>query len=417
MKYMVLGIDINDRYCQMGIMENEEKGPSMISIKDEKNYEIPLVAAYDNNDNTWRFGLEAEKIKDNDGIFYFHNLLSAAVSNETGSVFGKKFYFREILKSFTKKMLTVEPLIPLLDKISTICICLEIVTSDVIAFFREIYAELQSDEAYRVWPRLSFTDCHESFYEYVIHQKEELWHYDVVVFECHSNMLLTRRLEIDRKKRPQICRVFENVDEFDRMPADEELLKLCMKELEGRIVSSVYLTGENLGKDKYKKTIHYLCMKRRVFAGRNLYVKGAILGAADKEKRSEEGAGGLNYLFLGKNKLMSNIGLNLMQGNEEKYVSLADAGISWYDVNREIELYIGLEREIRLLLTPITGKMEHNALVRLWEFPVRGERRTRIRLSMVMKDTNTIVVTVTDLGFGDFYIPLNKVIREEINVV
>ena len=54
---------------------------------------------------------------------------------------------------------------------------------------------------------------------------------------------------------------------------------------------------------------------------------------------------GKNHVYLGQDKLKSNIGMKVRRQGEESYQALLDAGINWYEAQNTMEFYLCWKEE------------------------------------------------------------------------
>ena len=156
--------------------------------------------------------------------------------------------------------------------------------------------------------------------------------------------------------------------------------------------------------------LQYICRGRRVFKGNNLYSKGAAYGALEKFCLTKEGKG---HTFLGREKLKTNIGLQILREGKEVYLPLLDAGINWYDAACEKEFYLESGSSYQVMLTPLTNVFpEREAAgkypvryekVDLFRLPLRPDGAVRLRVSMHMDQAENLHVKTEDLGFGELF--------------
>lgn len=406
---MVLGLDLNDKVTQLSYMESDAMQPETLSaVAGGDEYEIPTVLARRENDNAWVFGKEAVNLSKSLNAPLLDGLYSRALDGSMVYVGEDEYEAVDMLILFIRRVLSITALIGQWQSAERLVICVEELNEISLKLLEKVVEGID-------FPRqkVDFISKAESFYEYTIHQREELWQRDVVIFDYSDELMTVRSFSVDRTTKPAVCRIEDKKGIDIDTSNDEEFMNLCQEILEGRIVTSVYLIGDRKPEDTLKQTLRYLCMKRRVFQGGNLYTKGACYAAWDREHESDLTKA---FLFLGRDRLKSNIGLRLVRNREEVYEPLVDAGVNWYDVHEQREFYLGKERELRLLLTPLTGKNEHYAIVRLADFPARGERLTRVRLEASMIADDILRVKVRDLGFGDIFPATDRVITEDINL-
>ena len=159
-----------------------------------------------------------------------------------------------------------------------------------------------------------------------------------------------------------------------------------------------------------KESLRYLCRGRRVFQGNNLYSKGACYGILERLQESDVGK---NHVFLGNEKLKSNVGMKIMRRGRESYLALLDAGINWFEAEAQQEIYLSEENAVELVLTSLIGKTSRIARILLEELPAGI---CRIKLHLYLKDENHMIVEIEDLGFGVFREATHRVWKEEMEL-
>jgi hypothetical protein len=180
---------------------------------------------------------------------------------------------------------------------------------------------------------------------------------------------------------------------------DKELLDIGRELCEGKYISSIYLIGKKFAGDWMSESLRYLCLGRRVFQGNNLYSKGACYSVlADSQKDISE----KEYLFLGPDKLKSNIGMKVRKRGEDAYNALLDAGMEWSGVEEIFEFYLKGENNIEILVTPLIKTSAKHVFMELEQLHLEEEEVTRVRMKLTMPTENMLRIEVEDLGFGEF---------------
>ena len=155
-------------------------------------------------------------------------------------------------------------------------------------------------------------------------------------------------------------------------------------------------------------------MGRRVFQGKNMYSKGACHYGMDKLKPTE-----LNekYIFLGKDKLQFNLGMNMNRGDKEEYIALADGGENWFDISTVVEFLLSSGSRVELIVTPLDGKEIRKVNVSLDGIPVRPEKTTRLKMKVSFLSGDTVKVFIEDMGFGEIFPSSNMKWETEVKIV
>lgn len=405
----VLGYDLNDDVSQVSYCGADSALPVTLSVTaGAEKYAVPTVLAKKKGVGQWCFGEEALQLdRDGEGVLV-DCLLTKAKERRTLVIEEREFSAVSLLELFLRRTLALVNLTAQWQLADCIVITVETLDAETVAVLQEVTKGLPIEDH-----RIRFQSHMESFYDYVIHQPEELWKHEVFVLDDQKQCLKSYRLYLNRRTKPVVAFIEEK--DFDPLTEQDGKVLLTAAEelLKNRTVSSVYLIGDGFDGEWAKEALRYLCMGRRVFQGKNLYTKGACYSAMEKAE-----PGGLqdDYVYLGNDKLKSNIGMKVIGEGRERYFPLADAGVNWYDVGGEHEFLLGKEKEVRLMLTPLTGKDVRWVVIRLLDFPDRPERASRVRMRVFMESENCFCVKVHDLGFGEIFPSSGKIICEKIEL-
>ena len=270
---------------------------------------------------------------------------------------------------------------------------------------------------------ISFQSHEESIFSYLVHQPRRLMGYETQILDLTTEQLVAYRVEMNHKTRPVVVSIETTETEFYKkkhyasiMEHDRELAKLDQELAEymqgytaGRIVTSLYLIGDGFHGDWYQETLKVICRNRKVFAGDNLFGKGACFAAAERIWKGEASE---DFLYLGKDMLQYNVGIRLHDKAEEIYCPLLDAGTNWYEAAGSLAFYIEDTDEIRLQVVPIRGGKKEiviglNGLKRPY-------RSCLVEIAFSMQDKETLELTVLDHGFGSFFAPVMEPFTEQI---
>ena len=194
--------------------------------------------------------------------------------------------------------------------------------------------------------------------------------------------------------------------------------------------SSAYLTGPgfDLGRQPEGIVNALNRSKTRIFAGQNLFVKGACLMAAaefiptiDPFKRIRKhgdpsvgkAAGRSNSILACKNRVTTDIKIKAVKFGTTEEISLVDIGANIDTQEKSFECIITDKLAIQLAITPLGGRTRRE-VIELTDFPTRERKCTRVQVSLNFPSEDTCVVTVVDLGFGNFYKGSGKIVVQEI---
>lgn len=115
---------------------------------------------------------------------------------------------------------------------------------------------------------------------------------------------------------------------------------------------------------------------------------------------SEEGK---KYVYLGADKLKSNIGMKVLRRGEDSYYAILDAGSNWYETVSDFDIILEDGDTVDLIITPLTGGDVTERQVHLPGIPDRPRATTRLNIHLEMTAVNQATVTVEDKGFGELF--------------
>ncbi len=407
---MTAGLDLCDDVSQISVSKGEDGNREVTTLPvvvGSEKYCINTVAMKMKNRNDWLFGEEAMRENPEEG-YLLKDLLSLAVKKQSLELEGEVFDTAWILSGFIKSMLRRVTSSASWKEDSVLYITVRRLDSRMVEVLKGVAGRLDLRGA-----RVRFLSHAESFFYYSASQPEELRLHKVCLLDYDGSRVRTGMLSTNRQMKPSVTMIEEREFELPEKN-DRDLLDICREVMDSEIISSVYLAGQAFEGNWETETIKYLCMKRRrVFQGMNLYTKGACYAAMDK---AGETCLSDNEVFLDKDKLKSNIGMDLAHGDQVHYRALIDAGINWFDARADIDVMIGKEKEIRIILTPIIGNEKRCVVLRMDFIPDRPERASRVNLKIWMKSADEMVCRVRDLGFGEIFPSTGNEVEETVSL-
>lgn len=249
---------------------------------------------------------------------------------------------------------------------------------------------------------------------FALSQEKNLWNNEVVFFDFSREGMLYRRLRIGKLKNAMTAELLEeDIQSFlyDK-PSDEEFLRFSREKMEKHIISAVYLIGEGFyGEPWATETLKYLCSRRRVFKGLNLYTKGAAYAAYDRIHANAFE----KVIFQCKNRLKASVGIRIIYKEEPRFLYLVKAGENWCEARALIEAIPDEMSELTFVIQSLDGT-EREETLSLKELPERERRMTRIEISLAFISENQAIFTVRDLGFGCFAQSSEMILRKDIRL-
>lgn len=418
-KYMV-GFDLGDRDAQISFCSTQQTEVETVpAVAGTKQYNIPVMLCKRKGTRQWIYGREALRMaQDGEGVFV-DNLFSGAIEGKKVLIEGEEYDILTLLTLFVKKCFGLFSMTAPLDRIEVLMFTARESENHVAGVIQQVVEALDLKNA-----RVFFQSHEESYYYYLLHQAPEFRQTGSVVLDFEE-MLRVYRLEWNRRATPVVSFVTgeectecvqplwaeEEAEKKQQMEElDEKALENVINVFQNRTIGSVFLIGSGFQENWADRTLQYICRGRRVFKGNNLYSKGAAYGALEKFCLTKEGK---EHTFLGKEKLKTNIGLQILREGEEAYLPLLDAGINWYDAACEKEFYLESGNSYQVKLTPLTNVFPEKETagkypvryekVELSGLPSRPDGTTRLRVSMRMVQAENLHIKTEDLGFGELY--------------
>lgn len=402
-------------YCYTGSMTEPE---SVSTIVGEQKYLIPTVAGRLNNAADWCIGDDAVLRNKRGEAELSGDILMAVLTEKNIEINGREYSGYEVFQGYLKGLFNLLNTNYHIAEPDYIVVTVEYPDRILVNLIRNVLENMGFHKE-----DIKVIGHSESLIYYTIFQKKELWVNDVLIFDFTDKQFLVRRLNVIRGRIPQPV-IVEEMDlsskytldmtrtEQGRNEMDGQFL-LLLKELCGKhIVSAVYLTGVGFYEKWMKDSIQYLCSKRRVFQGYNLFVKGACYAAI-----SEMGIGNANdYQFVCSGRTLVNIELEVEKGDKTVLVPLSNAGTNWYEAGARAEGILDGTREIRFKVTSSLSRNSRFITMSLRDFPPRPDKTTRVEIVLAYRNDRQCVILVKDLGFGVFFKSSGEVVKEIINI-
>ena len=407
---MVIGFDLGRYAVQISYYRPGMEGPETAEqVMGSEVFNIPMVLCKRAGINQWFYGREALKHYEKEGGVLVDSLFQKAVDGEVINIEGEQIEGIALLALFIKRSLSILGGAGArgIGSITDIMFTCENLAGNVVDIMTRVTANLSLKNC-----NVYFQSYAESIYHYMIHQDEALWknpvflsHYDgqdIKHYIFRRNPRTTPEVvfvdETEKKNFPFPIIITEDSRPAAYSKIDEKFADYMSDVLGTDIYSSIYLLGDGFKDEWLDKSIKVLCRNRRLFVGNDLFSRGACYSLQDKYEASEVSK---THVYLGEDKLKSNIGLNVLRRGEESYLALLDAGINWYEAEAEFEMFLPEDHKINFVIIPLDGSGHINHEIEVLNFPERDPDTLRIRLEMKMSDVNKVKITITDEGFGE----------------
>lgn len=360
---VIVGYDLGKAVSQISYCTPDGSVAETVScVAGTEQYNIPTVLCKRKGINQWLYGKEAIKCMEQGEGVLVEDLLLLAERDEDVIVEGETFDPVALLTLFVKRSMALLSMQVSVGKIEALMFTVEELTPRMVDVLARITAGLELKKT-----KVFFQSYVESFYHYMLYQPQELRKNKVLAFD-YSEHLKSMCLECNRRTTPQVVFItekeypemqritfsnHESERENQKRQLDGQFLKIAEKEVGDSVISTVYLLGDGFKENWATESLKSLCRNRRVFQGNNLYSKGACYGGVERLTPSEEGKA---HVYLGRDKLKSNIGMKVLRQGEDSYFAILDAGENWYETFAEFEVILESGNTLDLMITPLTGE-------------------------------------------------------------
>ena len=425
-KRFVLGYDLGDKVSQISFLASDADMPETLSVlAGSELYNIPTVLCKRRDVNQWFYGKEAVKhIEDGDGI-PVENLLAAARNGKPVMVGEAEYDPIALLTLFIKRSLSLLSLELSMDNVDAIMFTTRSLDHRMIQVLNAVTTALELKTQ-----NIFYQSHEESFYNYMLYQPDELTHHTVIACDYDLEDLTVYEMSLNYKTQPVVATIesqtFDELklgpDGFPKEAAlfhktcerlDDKFLTIMQKFCGEKVISTIFLLGDGFHEKWTKRSLEFLCRTRRVFQGNNLFSKGASIAARERIRPSGNTG---RFVFLGEDKLKSNLGMRLLKCGTEVYYALLDAGINWYEAQASLDIIMDPSGILNIEVTPLTGQRPRVVQFYLDGLEQRPAGTTRLRINMDMSSVSEVNIKVTDLGFGELFPATGKVWEQTIEL-
>jgi hypothetical protein len=264
----------------------------------------------------------------------------------------------------------------------------------------------------------------EAFLFYVLSQKPEIWSNQVCAFDVYDHGLDYYEFRMMRGRRPQVVEVFHQPLEEGfsleilETPSGEKLadriLSTCAARVMNRkVISTVFLTGRGFEHTEWaEEFLRFICSKRRVFGGQNLFSKGAAFVAFDSIQETTA----YPYVCICEGRIRSQVAVNVQYEGRNRQLVMAAAGSNWYETKSSASFILDDTDSIDFLVTPVGSPTAMKHSISLQEFPKRPNKTTRVEVIVSFQGEKSMTVRVFDRGFGELFPSSGQMVRQDIYI-
>ncbi len=413
----IVGIDLGNEYSQVCYYNLAKGEPESIAFQmPAANLRVPTVVLKEyGKDNGWMAGEVALSCNTLGEGVLFDGLLDAAkagkaVEKKNISVMPSQLlmvYLTFLLQS-AKRAFGGE------EEPDVICITIADYCIEILDVIDEAVTSMGIPK-----DKVIYSSHVEAFVYYALSQKPELWKNDNVMFDYGKDGLMYCRMAtmLDMGKRIVMSEKIDLREDvgytIDMDELEEKLLSVSQELFDRKLITTVYLTGEGFEGDfSCERFINFVCNRRRVFAGQNLYAKGACCQAFE----ATVGGKFKDFVIGCSERITTGIEMKICDRGVDKILRLVRPGVNWYKAGCAYDFIVDDCREVELFLSPAAQKGKRLLKIPLTDFPVREDKASRISVELGFRNDSSCHLKITDRGFGEFVKSSGKVIEEDITL-
>ncbi len=264
----------------------------------------------------------------------------------------------------------------------------------------------------------------ESYAYYAYNQRRELYASGVMLVDYGANGITAHLMSNGKYNNTEVIMENKYVLDSDDIKAvpkgektlndvEDEIINWLAPTLQDYIVSSLYLTGAGFNVERFPDELtRFFCNRRKVFAGQNIFVKGACFAAYEDTCKGKMD----NVILACNNRVTTGIELNIVERGAPKRLRVIKPGTNWYHARRKLDFILEDISKITLIMKPCDTGKEYYEEIDISEIPYRKGKMTRIGMDFQFNSDSRCTVTVKDKGFGEFVKSSGKVVCKEINI-
>ena len=275
-----IGMDLCSDSTQISFYNDIKREPETVNqLNNKETYMMPNILFYSKDTADWYVGSEASEARFKENGIILDELFKNAGSDEKVDVDGVSYSYKQLFLKMLK--MHIDSFLYRYEGaiVKKLVVTIPEYSKQLFRVLSKLYKELNIPAE-----NVTITSHLDSGLYYIFNQSSELRVNSVALFDYNTEGLNYYRIDTTKGKDPDVISVHHvdyskqfNMALFsgDNLLMDDAFTKIVEQEMKQTYISSVFLTGLGFSEKWMNKSRNILCQGRRVFAGQNIYTKGA----------------------------------------------------------------------------------------------------------------------------------------------
>ena len=408
---LLVGYDLSNDYTQISCFNYNTYGPETIKFDYDSDKELlDTVMAINKETKEWMIADEAIRAAKEGKAILITNIVEAALRNKNVKILDNWMSPVELLSIYFRKTLSLIKRYHPNESIQQLVVC---VAKTDIVLVKAIFEALKKMGINK--DRDSVQSHSQSFLYYALNQKKELWMNDVALFDYGLSGLNYYQISVDRKHRPITVSVsvkdfseemnFKMLNELSEEEIQEKFRNIASYAIHKQIISTIYLTGKGMAGKWVNDTLGIFGHGKRIFKGINLFSEGACYAA----RVSVDSSKFADFVFLSEDMVTTAISVNAYCEAKQQELIFIKTATPWYEADKTYEFILDNLNEIEIVIRDDFKNTKISHIMYLDLNTARPNKTTRVKMRVRYLNPKVCVITVKDLGFGEFYKSTNRI--------
>ena len=382
-----IGMDLCSDSTQISFYNDISREPETVNqLNNKETYMMPNILFFGLETGEWSVGSEASEARFKEQGIVLDELFQNARSEETVEVHNTRYSYRKLFLMMLK--MHVDSFLYRYEgaTVKKLVITIPEYKKDLFRVLSTFYKELGVEKE-----QVEITNCLH-YYRIDISHGHELNTISVTHEDYSENF---------------------NLAAFggDNILMDITFAKIVANETKKTYISSIYLTGLGFSEKWLNKSRELLTQGRRVFAGQNIYTKGACYKAVG----GEYGEFYKKYFVETKENVIFDVGIS-SEDEEDRFIPIALGGRQWYNIHGKISIILDDTESLTLVYRNRKTGEEEREVVKLHGIPKRPNKTSKFSVEVEFENPHHGAFIIKDVGFGKLFPTTNKIYRKEFDV-